>query len=672
MKRPCQRWARPAVFVLILALSGSRATRAETVELDPVTVTARGREARLSLTPGSIGLLEPDDFRRAVLNGPLDGLAFVPGVEPAGDSPWSRDVNIRGLSRGSVVFLIDGCRVNTSSDINAQYGLIDPGEIDRVEILRGPVSALYGSGAMGGVVSLATRQPDFSSTPAWAYEFSAAFRDNPGGYEMRDRATYHSGSVALYGSYSRRDYDSYEDGDGTEMRNSQFADRQTSLKLGWRPAAGHTVRAQWQYYEGEEIGIPGSGTAPLPAAADVTYPRVWRNLWQIRHAWAVEGDALESLDWHVFYQSIARRARIDAFPPASPVEEIRPRADHETIGGRFLSAWRAGNHRISAGLDLWERDLESARVRTFRNGSTREDIPLPTSSFLSAGAFAEDAWSPSDALTFHAGGRADSLHIQNDPTPTWEAREETDMSWSALAGWTARLSPAWTWTGIASRAYRSPDLEERYAYLELGGGRVKLGDPDLESETSNFFETGLRLVTDRFSASVAVYYNDLENLIAEVPRDAATLVNANIDEAELYGIETEWRWIAYPGGSVIATAALPRGRDTRHDEDLPGIAPLTGSLGFRHDTGRGFWSRAVLEAAAEQDHVPPGAESTPGWQTLDLLFGYAATVWNAPAELFAGCDNVFDQTFRRHLTTSRGFDFHEPGRSLYAGLRMEF
>nr|NJM04941.1 Plug domain-containing protein [Desulfobacula sp.] len=71
-------------------------------------------------------------------------------MKKTSDSPWGSDINIRGLGRNNVLFLIDGCRVNTATDINARFGLVNPQDIERVEVIKGPVSALYGWGRHGG------------------------------------------------------------------------------------------------------------------------------------------------------------------------------------------------------------------------------------------------------------------------------------------------------------------------------------------------------------------------------------------------------------------------------------------------------------------------------------------------------------------------------------------
>jgi hemoglobin/transferrin/lactoferrin receptor protein len=79
--------------------------------------------------------------------------------------PWGSEVNIRGSSRANVVFLVDEIRLNTATDIGAQFGTVDPASVERVEILKCPISSLYGSGTMGGVVNVITRNGRFSHDP---------------------------------------------------------------------------------------------------------------------------------------------------------------------------------------------------------------------------------------------------------------------------------------------------------------------------------------------------------------------------------------------------------------------------------------------------------------------------------------------------------------------------
>lgn len=645
--------------------------------LDPMVVTARGYGTQLSQTPGSVGIItESTVLEREAVSVP-NYMDLVPGVSKVSDSAWGSDINIRGLSRGSVVFLIDGCRVNTATDLNAQYGLVDPAEIERIEVLKGPISALYGSGSMGGVVNVITRTGAFTEKPLWRGGLSLNVQSNPEGYSGLGFVNYNAQRWYIYASQTYRDYDSYKDGDGDKMHNSQFRDNQSRLKLGLKWNERNRTEAQIQYFEGHNIGIPGSGTGALPPAADVTYPVIRRVLYNLVHTYAPDGPVFKISRLNLYYQTIDRRVVVDGFPPSTPPPpapvKIQPGADHDTLGTKWLNEMALEDHYLTLGLDIWQRKLHNSyRTKTLNTGKVIQEQPLPVARYVSGGAFAEDTWQVTERFALNLGGRVDQIHIKNDETPEWKARDEDDTSWNAHLGGTLQLTEQVSAKLMGAHGYRAASLEERYKYLNLGGGTVVWGDPDLDPEQSTSAELGLDWITARGSLSLAAYYNHLDDLIAEQTVDANTRRMANINRAEIYGVEADGRIYLTDEWRLYGNIAWADGRDTRNHEYLPGIAPLNGLAGIRYQDVRGFWGYLETVWAARQDHTPPGVDRVDGWHTVNLHLGWDFAVSHTQQRLYAGVDNLLDESYREYLTTSRGFSFNEPGRSFVGGWQMMF
>lgn len=163
--RPASLLARcfcGAALVFFSSGAALGADAAKSSALDEVLVTARGIAAPASKTPGGVGVVMSADIRETGPASIAEAMARIPGVSKSGDSPWSSDVNIRGLGRDSVVVLIDGVRMNMTTDINGRLGVVNQNDIERIEVLKGPVSALYGSGSTGGVVNIITKKGKFT------------------------------------------------------------------------------------------------------------------------------------------------------------------------------------------------------------------------------------------------------------------------------------------------------------------------------------------------------------------------------------------------------------------------------------------------------------------------------------------------------------------------------
>jgi hemoglobin/transferrin/lactoferrin receptor protein len=665
-------------FALLAGRSGAGETAStqtvHAVDLPPVVVTARGRETPLAAMPGRVERLDAAEIARIGGVGVADLVARFPGVAAESDGPWAKDLNLRGLSRDSVILLLDGNRVNLFNDLGARFGYVDPLAIERVEVLHGPISALYGSGSIGGVVNVLTRSGRFAPHPAWHGGLSAGYQSAGAGLDGYAFAQYDSPTSHAFVSQSYRDHGSYEDGRSDEVRNSQFQDAHTTLKIGAAPADAWRIEAAGQFFEGRDIGIPGSGTAPLPAAADVTYLHTSSELGSLAATFAPRWAFLAESRLRLSVQRIERRVRVDRFPAASPFLELRPRAEHQTTGADWRNTLTpGGGHVVVAGLDTWQWDMESTRLRLFRNGRRVTESPLPEASMLSAGFFAEDDWRVSPRWLLNVGGRLDSLRVENDANDRWPADSEGET------GWNAHLGAAWGETEglnirtVVAAGYRAASLSERFQYLELGGGRVRLGDPDLDPERSLLAETETRWRGRTVTASLSLFHNWLDGLIGERVEDAATIRNANIARATIYGAAADVAWRPVGAWRLYANAGYAVGEDTREHEPLAGVAPLAGLIGTECDpAGTGPWGRLEGRFAAAQERTPPGVDEAPAWAIANLRLGWDLASRGWFHRVYAGVDNLFGATYRNYLSTFRGAPYYEPGRSFVVGLQSQF
>jgi hemoglobin/transferrin/lactoferrin receptor protein len=651
--------------------------------MDTIIVTARGTESLASQTPGGVGVVDENEIFQARPTSITNVTSRIAGVDKSSDSAWGSAINIRGLGRNRVVFLIDGCRVNTATDINAQFGLVDPMDIERIEVLKGPVSALYGSGSLGGVVNIITRKGRFAAEPQVNGTLAATVASNPGGYGFFADTSYNSPDLWVYASGGKRDYGSYDEGDNDTLDNSQFEDENANVKAGYRWNPFHTTEFQFQHLTGRDIGIPGKGLA-LPTGPEVTYPRTSRTLVRLQHRFAPEAGALAEANLSLYYQEIQRRVIME-FPAGQTMDNIRPKANHETWGGRWSNRFDLGDHMLTAGVDAWHWSIESKRVKHLSNGRTGIDTPLADAEQLSAGLFAEDDWRLNRRWRLNFGGRVDYLDSESDSLYNWieppapiipvvlkrDAEDYDDISWNAHAGLTWTFRPDWSMTLLAASSYRAPDLMDRFKYLAFSGGEL-YGNPDLDPERSLFFEYGLHYTTARLRLSASVYYNRIDDLITEELESPGIWVMENVEEAEIHGLEIDADWRLAKAWSLYANAALTRGRNKTSHDDLPFIPPLRGLVGIAYAPSMGFHAHLETQWAVKQNHVASDEVETPGWAVVNLGCGYRFATGRVVHDLTAGVDNLFDKTYRNHLSTSRGVDLNEPGLNAYAAYKMTF
>ena len=645
--------------------------------IEPMVVTARGTARPISLTPGGVGVIDAEQIGRLHLETLSDIIRRIPGVEKISDSAWGPEISIRGLGRNRIVFLIDGCRVNTATDINAQFGLVNAGDIERIEVLKGPISVLYGSGSIGGVVNVITKKKRPGIAAGAAGEITARYADNPRGMETYANAAGQVERLRVFASGGYRDYASRVAGDGTVVAGSQFRDTHAKVAGAFRWSQTQATDIQAQYVAGYDIGIPGEGLS-LPAGPDVAYPRVSRSLLDLTHRVTPAGGVLQDAEVKLYLQEIQRRVRLDHFPAGSAVVKNEPGADHGTVGFKWTNRLIWGDHQMVAGVDIWRWQIDNtARVKTLAGGAVGIDSSLGDVSQDSYGLFAEDDWPLGRRLVLNFGGRLDAVASECGPlynwikppnaaiVPTLKRRGETrdDVSWQAQAGLTFQVAEGWSSTFIAASSYRAPDLMDRYKYINLGGGVELYGNPDLDPERSVFLEAGLHWTRGPWRAAAGAWANFVRDLISEKTVSATVMQMENVERAHLFGGEVEAAWRFATDWEVSGDIAWAEGRNETLDQPLASIAPLGGRIGcgLRPDRTRGFWAEAELEWAAAQSRVPADARPSAAWQTVNLRAGYRFAALGLTHALSAEVTNLFDETYRNFLSTTRGIELKEAG-----------
>ena len=670
--------------VLVLVL------RPVPVDMGAVVVTATRSEDLLRDIPQPVSIVTSADLRQSAPVSVPDALDAEAGISLLRDGVWGTDVSIRGLGRANVVTLVDGARIETATNHAAGLSMIDVNDIERIEVIRGSASTLYGTGATGGVLNIVTGEGNYSDglrmhgALSGAYSSvndgaatSAAFDAADAGWVLRLRGTLRAA----------RDARTPEG----MLRDSRYHDRSLSASAGVRLDDRQQLRARYQLFDARDVGIPGG--ASFPEQASARYPDERRELVQGEYRIEQLSESFSRLSLRVSRQRIDRN--VELIP--NPAVVLRPSAEHTMHAALLQGNWdlpsaSLGGHHLVAGVDVWERSYTGRRLREIRSTATViADLPLPDARFRSAGLFAHDAWTlPGERLRLTLGARLDFIHVANDEaydllyveqngvrndappnrTLRWPSASSDELSWSASGGLLYALRRDLDLTLNVSRAFRAPSLEERYQYIELGGA-VYLGDVNLAAETSSSVDLGLRLRRERFSLTGNVFVNRMGNLVVDERRSDSLYVKTNVGEALLYGAElsAEYR----PIDALVLTAQFSAvfGRDTGEDADLPQMPPLSLRAGVAVPVGGVGRFEALLDAMADQDRVAPGEQRTPGVALLHLrLRSESFRLAGVSVSLSAGVDNLLDRSWRRHLSTLRGLIVAEPGRNVFVRLSL--
>jgi len=656
------------------------------LRLDDEIITARSFNNSRSQTPGGIGILKLEQlqYQQAISISNLSN--NIAGVSKTSDGAWGSDINIRGLARDSVIVLINGNRLETANDLNGRLGMIDPASIQKIEILKGPISALYGSGSMGGVVNIITRKGYFSNQPTTNSKLSLSYDTNPKGYNSYIFSSYNSKKYYISISQSGRNHDSYKDGNGNNITNSQFDDRETMLNLGYKFNEQHKIELSLQHFHGNDIGIPGTGTASLPQNSNVTYSEATRNLVNLTYTYTPNSDIWQQSRLNLYYHYLDRQVLVDGTMPNPALKKLQPRGQHTTIGLEWQNIITSDQHTLVIGYDAWQRKMLSERTKYLIPGKIQE-IPVPETKNFSHGICLEDTYTPNQTISLNFGGRFDWIRVSNKDAYTYKshfnpaapnpqlfkASVEHDQSWNLHLGSTYNINDDWSTTAIIARGYRAASIEERYKYINLAGGRIFWGNPQLKPEESLFIELTLHHhKSQKCHGSISIFQNKLKNLIAQEDIAGGDKKLNNIAQARIWGIELETNIKLNPALTLYGNITYLNGRNTKLHQNLPDISPINGLIGIKYDPNNHLFADLNIKFANKQTNPGVGINKAPSWADANILIGYRFNTQHTKQQIYCGISNLFNKQYYDYLSKSRGFTLYEPGRTFKFGYIIEF
>ena len=682
------------------------------VTLGEVTVTSAKKDIAIKDTPLPMEIESKKTIEESNAVTAPDLLSNLPGVAIQRDGIWATSVNIRGLGSSSQVILVDGDRIETATDLDAALSLIDLNDIQRIEIIKGSASSLYGTGALAGVINFITKPPSFSERLSYGGSISSYYNSVNKGYsnninlDLKKNFWY----FRINGTFRKAENTKTPSG---ILNNSQYSDNNISALLEVLPFSNQSLKIEYQRYYGNDIGIPG-GYPIFPDNAIVKYTGIERNLFSAKYEIKNISKILNSISLKYYNQNIYRNVENIPYLVQHPkplqnvyVESITPNARHYTNGIQLQTNFIPfSNQILIAGIDAWQRKLDSRRERNLKiemldssgsviavNYQTVGERPLPEASYTSLGMFIQDDIYLNKELKLSIGGRVDRINVSNSAISNpvyvilngirnnspqnqvlyWPSYNAHDISWSGNAGLIYSVNEKTDLTFNFARSFRSPSLEERYQYIDLGN-LVKLGDPNLKPEKGYFFDMGLRIWDKIYLVKWNVYLNLLNDLVTQVPgtyENRPALLETNIGKARLYGSDISLQY-NYSWSSFYFNASYVMGKDILNDLYLPQIPPLNGILGFKV-TQFDYQLDISANIFAAQRKTAPGEIETPGYAYFNIFIQSPSFNINfADCRILGGIQNLTDKAYRNHLSTNRGFINEEPGRNFYLKLNINW
>jgi len=706
----------PALVPLLASAQGAGSSQAGTNQpswLDTITVVGTRTETSVRNNPASVSVIDQDQLERKAPASIAELVRDVPGVEVIDASaPGMQRLRIRGESSHRVTILVDGQEITDHSDYGTPI-LVDPANVERIEVIRGPASVLYGAKAIGGVVNIITKRGApkpvqfelgssyYSGTDGWQGWAAVSGTVGDFDYRLSGSADRHHDRVVPNGQYT-------QDGhlDGSSYRNSDVA-----LHLGYAfgPERNHylALKAEQHILSTQSWTDPSYIEDPI---RDFRIDLPKRDLRKVGLYYDAKdlGPLVRKIHVDAYHQTVDRlfENRVEVQPTANLNMKNTATSDDRNVnygGTAQIDLAMHPDHYTIAGVQYLMDDLDTSKnsITTLavrvpfpppgRTVTTTTTSPTQTrASIQTSSIFAQDEWSFARDFKLTAGLRYYHVRSQLDETTNTALANQDDSTTNRLV-----KSLGLTWSGLRhttlralySEGYTMPTLAQMYSDTTAGSGSLTRANPGLKPETSQNYELGARYQNAGLVLDAAAFHTRAKDYIGTAPCASAgtcpagygasdrTYVNA--DSANTHGVELIAEY-ALPGTNFtpyVSGAWMQRELEypTYSTKDS-GVPAFSGRAGVRYDTalyGADVWADLFVRAATSMeetslDGTTLTTDHLPGWGTLNLAFG-GTRGKERKVQVGVQINNILDKEYRSAFDVLPG-----TGRSVEVTLRTTF
>jgi iron complex outermembrane receptor protein/hemoglobin/transferrin/lactoferrin receptor protein len=593
--------------------------------------------------------------------------------------------------------------------------------LERVETLRGPSSTTYGSAAIGGVVSVLTRDPAFSEKPLIRPFFTSKFATANSEKMLGGGVDIYTNKLSIIVEGGFRDVGDVNPGKGADIifDNRKFVIT-SDPDPGDIPAGARVVDIQeqtaWQGYGGNakakmrlgggtlKLGYQASRQDEVPRYDKIstgeydTYLFAPQNRDMVYATYRL-GDLLIVPSYH--RQEEGRISR------KSGSSKISRKTDTvHTLGLSAQSSRSVGKHRFTAGMDLYFDNLDSwGESEDTDTGETKRvgwgRFP-DGSQFSDLNLFGQAELELFDRLHCIAGGRFTRYRTKSDLSLRDPLFGTLDSSGNALTGQAGLIFGLLDGVNVyanLSQGFRAPSLNDTTA-VEVTNEGIDAPNPDLDPERSLSAEIGVKFRSRILTGSIAAYRMNIDGLVARTPiedyfadgeipgfyrnlkaehPDTDIFVHDNIDSATITGLELEGRYQFVEGAFIHGNFTILRGKNDANEQPIRREQPPKGMIGLLWDLGNQTSAELYTRGAAEQKRLASGdirdpripgttrdtsvddpQAGTPGWYTVNLRFAKGIS---DKLHISAELGNILDKRYREHGSGINGL-----GRNLAVSL----
>ncbi len=660
------------------------------------------RSQSLLELPYSANVLTSQEYQERGARTFPESLEELPGVGVQKTGPVQGSPFLRGLTGFRNVMLIDGIRLNNSvfrEGPNQYWSTVDGYLVDRLELIRGPSSVLYGSDSMGGAVLAYTKQPRFEEGTHLHAGTIFRYASAEQSYSAREEFYGNSGDFGWFLGGTHRDFNDTDGGRHYgRMENVGFDEYDGDVKLLYRLSPASKLVLAAQHHRTNEA----------PRWHRTADSRSWHGTTAgtERRDDFDQGRNLYYLQYHGNYkEALVDVAKVSLSLHQQEEKEIRVVANgNKTVREMEVAtpgAWLQLGKETPVGYLTFGVDAYLDRVSSSGYDRNAAGVLTPLNrgvvadegAYFSLGVYLQDEFKIG-SLDVTPGVRFSRIEAEADevdPVVAGSAAPDTfDDDYSAVTGSLRLLyHVSENWKAIAGwgMGFRAPSFDDSTVVGVAGSGSIDVGGPDLDPEKSHTFDLGVRAQYDGWGVTAFAFYTILDDFIQRVPVDIdgtgpIDFQRDNVAKGWIYGFEVsaflklteeitaflDW---GYARGRVdqVTTAGVDVG-----DQPLSKVPPSLAHVGARYEPKDSrAWVEGLATVADKQDHlsigdgadpqrIPP--KGTPEYTAYTLRGGYRVT---GSVNVTAAVENIANRDYRSH-----GSGQNEPGTNFILGMDLRF
>lgn len=590
---------------------------AETINLDDVVVTAsRVAQSRESVI-GDVTVINQEEIERAGAGSITDLLKSQPGIQinTSGGAGTASSVYLRGTNSDHLIVLVDGLRINSATLGTTSFENIPLAQIEKIEILRGPASSLYGADAIGGVIQIFTKKGNtdkplihaaigFGSYNTKTAEagISSGFGDTRYGINMNsfDTNGFSAQHVLAAGTSIDKDNDGYRNLGISAYLNHTFVPGH-SIGLQYFASKGHSS------FDGSNFDNSGNQTLQSYA---ITSSNQFTDFW---HSILKLGKGIDDSDSH---------------------------------GAFGDSVFKTEQNQYT-----WQNDLN-----------------LPVGTLTLAYDRLEQKVSSSTSYTIKArdnnGYLASYLADIGNHSLQASIRQDDNSQYGNYTtgglGYGYRISPEWRVSTNYGTAFKAPTFNQLYF--------PNFGDPNLKPEQSKNTEASVKYATDKRHAGITVFDNKITNLI-EFSGPPSGFAPVNVGKVEILGVTFDGGLNVTDNLTLNGNFTVQSPRDDKTDQLLTRRGNRYGTVSLLH-TLRDFQWGAEITGASTRYNNASNTKEMAGYALVNLTANYRV---NPEWKLEARANNILDKDYVLAYTgnTATSNPYNTAGANMFVGLRYQ-